>query len=86
MEAVGQFIELGKTRWHPGHRRPARPDGLDLIERWLHEFGQRLIVLGGLSFGTLMTLYLMPVLYYGFNRYREKRDAKRAPSAPAASR
>lgn len=35
-------------------------------------------ILGGLSFGTLMTLFLMPVLYYGFNRYREKRDAKRA--------
>jgi len=34
-------------------------------------------VLGGLSFGTLMTLFLMPVLYYGFNRIREKRDIKR---------
>ncbi len=35
-------------------------------------------VLGGLSFGTLMTLFLMPVLYYIFNTRREKRDAKRA--------
>ena len=34
-------------------------------------------VLGGLSFGTLMTLFLMPVLYYGFNRVREKRDIKK---------
>lgn len=34
-------------------------------------------VLGGLSFGTLMTLFLMPVLYYGFNRIREKRDIKK---------
>ncbi len=34
-------------------------------------------ILGGLSFGTLMTLFLMPVLYYGFNRLREKREAKR---------
>ncbi len=35
-------------------------------------------ILGGLSFGTLMTLFLMPVLYYIFNRIREKRDAKKA--------
>lgn len=35
-------------------------------------------ILGGLSFGTLMTLFLMPVLYYVFNRLREKRDAKKA--------
>lgn len=35
-------------------------------------------VLGGLSFGTLMTLFLMPVLYYGFNRIREKREEKKA--------
>ena len=34
-------------------------------------------VLGGLSFGTLMTLFLMPVLYYGFNRLREKREEER---------
>lgn len=35
-------------------------------------------VLGGLSFSTTMTLFLMPVLYYIFNRYREKRNARRA--------
>ena len=34
-------------------------------------------VLGGLSFGTLMTLFLMPVLYYIFNGRREKRLAKK---------
>ncbi|HKL87064.1 MAG TPA: efflux RND transporter permease subunit, partial [Treponemataceae bacterium] len=34
-------------------------------------------VLGGLSFGTLMTLFLMPVLYYGFNRIREKNTEKK---------
>lgn len=34
-------------------------------------------VLGGLSFGTLMTLFLMPVLYYGFNRMREKSVEKK---------
>jgi HAE1 family hydrophobic/amphiphilic exporter-1 len=33
-------------------------------------------VLGGLSFGTLMTLFLMPTLYYIFNRSREKRLVK----------
>lgn len=38
-------------------------------------------ILGGLSFGTLMTLFLMPVLYYIFNRYREKREAKKALKA-----
>ena len=35
-------------------------------------------VLGGLSFGTLMTLFLMPVLYYIFNTKRERRLAKKA--------
>ena len=35
-------------------------------------------VLGGLSFGTLMTLFLMPVLYYIFNTHREKKIAKKA--------
>ncbi len=35
-------------------------------------------VLGGLSFGTLMTLFLMPVLYYIFNTSREKRKVRRA--------
>lgn len=35
-------------------------------------------ILGGLSFGTLMTLFLMPVLYYIFNNYRDKKAAKKA--------
>ncbi len=35
-------------------------------------------VFGGLSFGTLMTLFLMPVLYYIFNTRREKKLAKKA--------
>ncbi len=35
-------------------------------------------ILGGLSFGTLMTLFLMPTLYYCFNRFRQKRAAKKA--------
>ncbi|MFI3256919.1 MAG: efflux RND transporter permease subunit, partial [Spirochaetales bacterium] len=35
-------------------------------------------VLGGLSFGTLMTLFLMPVLYYIFKTSREKRLERRA--------
>ncbi len=34
-------------------------------------------VLGGLSFGTMMTLFLMPVLYFIFNRLREKREEKK---------
>lgn len=34
-------------------------------------------VLGGLSFSTAMTLFLMPVMYYIFNRFREKREEKR---------
>ncbi len=34
-------------------------------------------VLGGLSFGTLMTLFLMPTLYYIFNNSREKRRQRR---------
>lgn len=34
-------------------------------------------VLGGLSFSTAMTLFLMPVMYYIFNRIREKRAEKR---------
>ena len=34
-------------------------------------------VLGGLSFSTAMTLFLMPVMYYIFNRIREKRAEER---------
>ena len=33
-------------------------------------------VLGGLSFGTLMTLFLMPTIYYVFNRRSDERAAK----------
>ena len=33
-------------------------------------------VLGGLSFGTLMTLFLMPVVYAIINKHSEKRAAK----------
>jgi HAE1 family hydrophobic/amphiphilic exporter-1 len=33
-------------------------------------------VLGGLSFGTLMTLFLMPTVYYIFNRHSDERDAR----------
>jgi len=35
-------------------------------------------VLGGLSFGTLMTLFLMPTIYYIMNRRADERAAKRA--------
>ena len=35
-------------------------------------------VLGGLSFGTLMTLFLMPVIYYIVNRRSDERTAKAA--------
>jgi Cation/multidrug efflux pump len=34
-------------------------------------------VLGGLAFGTLMTLFLMPVLYYAFNIRKEKKKLKK---------
>ncbi len=34
-------------------------------------------ILGGLSFGTLMTLFLIPTLYYIFNQRRDRREAKR---------
>jgi HAE1 family hydrophobic/amphiphilic exporter-1 len=33
-------------------------------------------VLGGLSFGTLMTLFLMPVLYSIINKYSDVRAAR----------
>ena len=35
-------------------------------------------VFGGLTFGTLMTLFLIPTIYYCFNRVREKKAEKRA--------
>ena len=35
-------------------------------------------VLGGLSFGTLLTLFLMPTLYYIFNRKSDERAARAA--------
>ncbi|MDR0668919.1 MAG: efflux RND transporter permease subunit [Treponema sp.] len=33
-------------------------------------------VMGGLSFGTLMTLFLMPTIYYIFNRHSDERAAR----------
>jgi len=33
-------------------------------------------VLGGLSFGTLMTLFLMPVIYAIFNKRADERKAR----------
>jgi HAE1 family hydrophobic/amphiphilic exporter-1 len=33
-------------------------------------------VLGGLSFGTLMTLFLMPTVYYIFNKHSDEREAR----------
>ncbi|MDR1286570.1 MAG: efflux RND transporter permease subunit [Treponema sp.] len=33
-------------------------------------------VLGGLSFGTIMTLFLMPTVYYIFNKHSDERDAR----------
>ena len=35
-------------------------------------------VLGGLSFGTLMTLFLMPTMYYIINRKDDERAARAA--------
>jgi hydrophobe/amphiphile efflux-1 (HAE1) family protein len=37
-----------------------------------------LTTLGGLTFGSLMTLFLMPTLYYIFNARRDRRHAKKA--------
>lgn len=37
-----------------------------------------LTVFGGLTFGTLMTLFLIPTIYYCFNRVREKKSEKKA--------
>lgn len=42
-------------------------------------------VLGGLSFGTLMTLFLMPVLYYLFNYGKDKRMRKKRKIMEAAA-
>ena len=36
-----------------------------------------LTVLGGLTFGSLMTLFVMPVVYYIFNRRGEKKRLER---------
>ena len=36
-----------------------------------------LTVFGGLTFGTLMTLFLIPTIYYCFNRVREKKAEKK---------
>ncbi|MBQ9206263.1 MAG: efflux RND transporter permease subunit [Treponema sp.] len=35
-----------------------------------------LTVLGGLGFGTVMTLFIMPAVYYVFNRRGEKKRAE----------
>lgn len=42
-------------------------------------------VLGGLTFGTLMTLFLMPVLYYLFNHGKDKRMQKKRKVLEAAA-
>lgn len=42
-------------------------------------------VLGGLTFGTLMTLFLMPVLYYLFNHGKDKRMQKKRKILEAAA-
>lgn len=39
--------------------------------------------LGGLTFGSMMTLFLMPTLYYIFNSRRDKRRAKKAAALAA---
>ena len=36
------------------------------------------VIFGGLSFGTLMTLTMMPIIYYIFNKGNEKHKIKRA--------
>jgi HAE1 family hydrophobic/amphiphilic exporter-1 len=33
-------------------------------------------VLGGLSFGTLMTLFLMPTVYFIMNKHSDEREAR----------
>ena len=35
------------------------------------------VIFGGLSFGTLMTLTMMPIIYYSFNKGSEKRKIKK---------
>ena len=40
-----------------------------------------LTVLGGLTFGSMMTLFVMPVIYYIFNSRDERRAAKKARKA-----
>lgn len=42
-----------------------------------------LTTLGGLSFGSLMTLFVMPTLYYSFNARRIKKAAKKAAKRAA---
>lgn len=42
-------------------------------------------VLGGLTFGTLMTLFLMPVLYYLFNYGKDKRSRRKRKIQEAAA-
>ncbi len=37
-----------------------------------------LTVLGGLSFGSLMTLFVMPILYYIFNSSKERKERRKA--------
>ena len=40
-----------------------------------------LTVLGGMTFGSLMTLFVMPAIYYVFNSSKERRAAKKAAKA-----
>ena len=40
-----------------------------------------LTVLGGMTFGSLMTLFVMPAIYYVFNSSKERKAAKKAAKA-----
>lgn len=45
-----------------------------------------LTVLGGMSFGSCMTLFVMPVIYYIFNASKDKRLAKKAAKIEAKAK
>ncbi len=51
VQAVGQLVQLDEPGGHADHLAAAVADRLDLVERALHDRGERLIVLAGAALG-----------------------------------
>ena len=61
VQAVGEPVQIGETRWYAGHRAVAVAGGLDLVDRALDDVADRQVVLGGAPLGDGVDLGLRGV-------------------------